>query len=179
MLNLQWVIKRPQLEKRSAWISIYLLINSECAFVNFIVQGPSLVWDSRLWNSNVLHSAQTNISSWHCALWRTLSSKCGYMQASDKVERWLGLWTYRFWKNRDTQALEWRDALYWFSDTHMKQDTCLQTALAPCLGMPGCGRTAGNLFIQPSTIRVADCNVSLLWCCLVNKGKSNCLGGCA
>lgn len=102
MLNLQWVIKRPQLEKRSAWISIYLLINSECAFVNFIVQGPSLVWDSLLWNSNVLHSAQTNISSWHCALWRTLSSKCGYMQASDKVERWLGLWTYRFWKNRDT-----------------------------------------------------------------------------
>lgn len=35
MLNLQWVIKRPQLEKRSAWISIYLLINSESAFINF------------------------------------------------------------------------------------------------------------------------------------------------
>lgn len=59
MLNPQWVIKRPQLEKRSAWISIYLLINSECAFINFLVQGSSLVWGSLLWNSNVLSSAPT------------------------------------------------------------------------------------------------------------------------
>lgn len=64
MLNLQWVIKRPQLEKRSAWISIYLLINSKCAFVNFIVHSPSLIGDSLLWNSNGLHSAQT----WHSVL---------------------------------------------------------------------------------------------------------------
>lgn len=165
MLNLQWVIKRPQLEKRSAWISIYLLINSECAFVNFIVQGPSLVWDRLLWNSNVLHSAQTNIPSRHCVYGKRYRAN---IQASGKGYRWLDLWTYRFWRSRGIQPPEWRDPQSWFSDTHVKQDMCLWAALATCLGMPDCGRTAGNLSTQTSVIRAADCNVSLLGCCLVD-----------
>jgi len=116
MLNPQWVIKRPQLEKRSAWISIYLLINSECAFVNFIVQGPSLVWSSLLWNSNV--SFSTNIPTWHCALWKTLFSKHGPMQACGNLQWWLDLWTDRFWKTTHT-APEERRPLRCLSDhTH-------------------------------------------------------------
>lgn len=133
MLNLQWVIKRPQLEKRSAWISIYLLINSECAFVNFIVQGPGLVWDSRLWNSNALDSAQTHSPPWHRACRKTSPHKRGHMQAGGKTDRQLEARRYRLWGTRHAQSPQQRGPPCWLSDHTPETRRVSVDSIATCL----------------------------------------------
>ena len=176
MLNPQWVIKRPQLEKRSVWISIYLLINSECAFVNFRVQGPSLVWSSLLWNSNVFHSAPT---------FQPDTVLCGKLY-SEHMDLCRHVATYRdgwICEQTDSEKLHTQlqrgEALcaLW---SHTENKTCPRTPLVTCLCMPGCGKPAGKIpvFNQNLHNRAAEGNFSLLWCCLVNiRKKQLCVWG--
>ena len=176
MLNPQWVIKRPQLEKRSAWISIYLLINSECAFVNFIVQGPSLVWSSLLWNSNVFHSAPT---------FQPGTVLCGKLYSAN-MDPCRHVATYRDgWiceqtdsEKRHTQ-LQRGEALWAVSlITHIKQDMSVDGAChLPVYAWlrQACWKDS-YLFTKISIIRAADGNFSLLRCGLVIIRKKSLCG---
>ena len=176
MLNPQWVIKRPQLEKRSVWISIYLLINSECAFVNFIVQGPSLVWSSLLWNSNVFHSAPT---------FQPGTVLCGKLY-SEHMDLCRHVATYRdgwICEQTDSEKLHTQlqrgeaPCALW---SHTENKTCHGQHLSPacvCLAVASLLERFLSL-TKISIIRAADGDFSLLWCCLVNiRKKQLCVWG--
>lgn len=124
-------------------------------------------------------SFSTNIPTWHCALWKTLFSKHGPMQACGNLQRWLDLWTDRFWKTTHT-APEGRGPLRCLSDhTHKTRHASGRHACLPVYAWlwQACWKDS-YLFTKISIIRAADGNFSLLQCCLVQrKGKSNCVCG--
>lgn len=136
MLNPQWVIKRPQLEKRSAWISIYLLINSECAFVNFIVPGPQPGLGS-LYEIQMCLIQHQHSNLALCFVENFIQQTWTHAGVAN-LQRWLDLWTDRFLKNYTHSSRGERPSALSSLITHIKTRHASGRHLSPAC-MPGCG----------------------------------------